>query len=431
MLLLLVACGRYPEIEVQATISEDISTIVQLSWTNPEPLSTRVRYGVDGDTSLRSTTLVSGESGSMNLLGLPPDREVSFEVVEAESEEVLGKGSITTGTMPGTLRSLDTDPAKECWDGWILTTFLGAASGPVMLNPEGKLVWWHEENPELLATRARLSADGQWITYIATERTTVIDTAELVRVSIDGSTEERFEIPGLHHDFVEMPDGKLAVLSQDTRTIDDQELVGDRILEVAEDGTFTEVWNIFDDWTEAGPETNLDDTSPNWSHANVLQYNEAEDAWYMSFRNFNAIAKVGRGDRQVEWVLGGVLSDFTLTGDELDGFEGQHGFEMTADGIVVMDDRSPPSRFSRMVEYSLDFSSMKATFKSEYHPKPEIATTVLGDVDRLENGNTLVMFSTAGELNCLNDKAEVLWRGTGYTGYAMGYIQHLDSLYPQ
>ncbi len=431
MILLFLACGRYPEIEVQATLSEDISTIVQLSWVNPESLSTVVHYGVEGDTSLHSPTLAAGENGSMNLLGLAPDQEVSFQVVEVESEEVLGEGSITTGTMPGTLRSLETGPAKDCWDGLILTTYLGAAVGPIVLNPDGKLVWWHEENPELLATRARLSADGKWITYIATERTTVIDTAELVRVSIDGSTEERIEIPGLHHDFVEMPDGKLAVLSQDTRSIDGQELVGDRILEVAEDGTFTEVWNIFDDWTEAGPETNLDDTSPNWSHANVLHYNEAEDAWYLSFRNFNSIAKVGRSDRQVQWVLGGVLSDFSIEGDELNGFEGQHGFELTDDGIVILDDRTPPSRFSRMVEYGLDFTDMKATFKSEYHPRPEIATTVLGDVDRLENGNTLVMFSTAGQLNCLDGSGELQWQGTGAAAYAMGYIQHLDNLYAQ
>jgi Arylsulfotransferase (ASST) len=430
MILLFLACGRYPEIEVQATLSPDISTIVQLSWTNPEALATQVRYGVDGDTSMLSPALAVGETGGINLLGLAPDREVSFEVVEVESEEVLGTGSITTGTMPGSLRSLEVGPAKDCWDGLILTTYLGAAVGPIVLNPDGKLVWWHEEDPLLIATRARLSADGQWITYIATERTTVIDTAELVRVSIDGSTVVRLEIPGLHHDFVELPDGKMAVLSQDTRKIGGKDLVGDRILEVAEDGSFTEVWNIFDDWPEAGPETNLDDSSPNWSHANVLHYDEAEDAWYMSFRNFNAIAKVGRSDRQMKWVLGGVLSDFSIEGDSLNGFEGQHGFEMTADGIVVMDDRSPPSRFSRMVEYDLDFSSMKATFKSEYHPKPEIATTVLGDVDRLENGNTLVMFSTAGELNCLDSNAEVLWRGTGATGYAMGYIQRMDSLYP-
>jgi hypothetical protein len=151
----------------------------------------------------------------------------------------------------------------------------------------------------------------------------------------------------------------------------------------------------------------------------------------MSFRNFGAIVKVNRSTRGVEWVLGGALSDYTISDDPNGQFVKEHQFEVFEDesGIVVFDDRDAQQGWSRAVEYSLDSGSNEARQVWEYKTDPLIQSVVLGDVDRLENGNTIVMFSTAGQLDVVNDQGQVLWRLNTDLGNAMGYFERVDSLY--
>lgn len=67
----------------------------------------------------------------------------------------------------------------------------------------------------------------------------------------------------------------------------------------------------------------------------------------------------------------------------------------------------------------------------DYRAKPNVQSVVLGDVDRLENGNSMFCFSTAGQIDVIDPDKKLLWRMTAPMGYALGYFQQVDSLYPE
>lgn len=365
LLFLLFACQCGPKLSLDATLDENIGTVIHVSWTNPSPVASYIRFGTEDNLNHRTGTLAD-DASTANLIGMPTDTEVFFELVQADNDKVLGDGSIRTGTLPAdyTPYSVENPGKASAWNGYVVTESLGSVTGPIILDEAGNIVWWWQDSPDLITTAALISADRQSIWYITNPQTTVVETGELVRVALDGSGEERFEIPGVHHDFVEMPDGTMTLLSQDTRQKDDvADAVGDRLLNVAADGTYTEVWNIFDDWSEISWDITRDPKSPNWSHANVLHYSEADDAYYMSFRNFESIVKIDRESRTTQWVLGGELTDFSFVGDEEGQFQKQHGFELLPDGILIFDDGDAKRGWSRGVEYTLDFNAMTATLR--------------------------------------------------------------------
>lgn len=431
VLLLLVACqNSKTQLPIEATVNPNIASIIHLAWEGSEDLSTYVRFGTEGNLS-HQTPAVDGQS-SVDLLGMPADTDVFFELVDAADDGVIGSGNLRNGTLPAdyTPYTVDQPGKNPGWDGYLVSTSLASVSGPIILDNAGNIVWWWPDNADLITTSVTLSADGQSVWYITNPQTTVIETGELVRVAIDGSSEERFELPGVHHDFVEMPDGTITLLSQDTREWDGHaDTVGDRLLNVAADGTYTEIWNIFDDWPDTPWDITHDEKSPNWSHSNKISYDANEDVWYLSFRNFDSIVKMDGASKQVLWHLGGDLSDFTFVDDPKGQFDKQHGFEVLPTGILVFDDGSPSRGWSRAVEYDLDETAKTATMVMDYRSDPLRQSLVLGDVERLENGNTIVGFSTAGQIDVVDSNEKLLWRLSASMGYAIGYLQHVDSLY--
>ncbi len=437
MLLFLIACkaDKISSDDITVTVSEEVTSILSISWPNDEARATYVRFGAEGDLRYRTPTGGVEESGSAMLLGMPPSTEVFFEIVDAESDEVLGAASAENGALPAAFAPLTATGSGKSYDGFVATTVLGQTSGPVIFDDTGAHVWWFDDTADWVASGARLSADRQWVIYTNQPKSTVVDQGELVKVSIDGKTVERYTVPGCHHDFAEMPDGSIVVLSQDTRTIEGvdgpHEAVGDQLISVAPDGTQTVVWNIFDDWPEAVWETNVEDDSVNWSHGNAIDYDAATDAWRISFRNFNSIASFDAQSGDVQWVLNGQLSDWTLVTDERDAFIKQHQFEVLDGSILLIDDGDVNRGWSRAVEFSLPEGGGQAEEIWSWKPRPEIQTTVLGDVDRLEDGSTLVMHSTAGQLATITEGGDVRWQLNADLGTGLGYFQRVDSLYGQ
>ena len=54
----------------------------------------------------------------------------------------------------------------------------------------------------------------------------------------------------------------------------------------------------------------------------------------------------------------------------------------------------------------------------------------VGDVHRFDSGNTMVAFSTGGQLDEIDADGELVWRLNLDLGGAVGYVLAVDSLYP-
>lgn len=157
-------------------------------------------------------------------------------------------------------------------------------------------------------------------------------------------------------------------------------------------------WNYFSiaDWIEP----TCCSPAGDYDHPNVLDF--APDSNYvMSFRNFGAIDKVDRYTGKIIWQIGGRQSTFTILNDPLGFFSGQHNPHFLPNGDLMVYDnglRHTPQH-TRAVEYAIDEVHKTATMVWEYEPQPMVFTSFIGSSQRLSNGNTLVGFGAAGQLD--------------------------------
>jgi outer membrane protein assembly factor BamB len=148
-------------------------------------------------------------------------------------------------------------------------------------------------------------------------------------------------------------------------------------------------------------------------HANALTIDPNDGNYLVSFRNLDAVIKLDARTGAVLWQLGGVQNQFTIIGDPLGGFQGQHFVRVLDDGNLLFFDNGlhhAPAE-SRAVEYRLDTQAMTATLVWQFRHTPAIFTPVVGSVERLASGNTLVAFANAGVVDEVTPDGSVVWEG--------------------
>lgn len=391
-----------------------------------------VRYGLDRDLGLEAPAWPADGGGyEAWLLGLAPEVAVWFEpVVDVEGRQVeAALTRIDTGPAPPELPDTEVlaDDLAEVDRGFLVATIINSPPAAVILDREGNYVWWHLLAHEGVAsTRAHLSVDRRAVVYRHNVQDG--DPLGLVRVSLDGGEVEEMPLDNEHHDFVELPGGSYALLAQDVREVEGEEIVGDKVVERAPDGTLTDLWTAWDH-LDADPETGTD---PLWgfAHANALDHDPDEDALYVSCRRLNTIFKIDRQTGDCLWQLGGKDSDFVLPDGGTTFFERQHQFHVWDDGIVVFDNGSFERMESWAVEYALDEASGEAELTRIYSSDPPLYIYALGDASLLPSGNSLVSYSIAGQTDIVTPDGDRLWRLKMAIGGALGYATWVDSLYP-
>ena len=316
----------------------------------------------------------------------------------------------------------------EGHDQFTLVSILGTTTAVTIINPQGEIVWYHTDGRELDIYRVRLSIDGTTLLYNAASVSgDPADDSELVRVALDGSESSSIPVPLLAHDFVELPDGTLAAIVVEYRDFEGASLRGDKIVEIDPDGELTTVWSAWDCFDPAAVKG--DDIEHGWTFANALDYHPAEDAYYLGMRNFSSITKIDRESGDCEWVLG-------LAASTIDFAEGsarflhQHQFDLHGDHILVLDNDGTPGNESRVLEYELDLEANLATEVWSYTADPSVYTLVLGESTRLNNGDTFVNWSAAGQLERVTADGESIWKLNTAAGFVFGYHTLAKSLYP-
>ena len=138
-----------------------------------------------------------------------------------------------------------------------------------------------------------------------------------------------------------------------------------------------------------------------WMHANSLQVTPA-GMMLMSVRHLDTALAIPMQLDRIAWRAGGLRSDFSFPNPS-DRFYHQHYLRMLQNGNLLLMDNgngrpvSEGGQYSRALELALDWDSMTATRVWEYrHPAGEVGaykySDKVGSVQRLENGNTLVLF---------------------------------------
>jgi hypothetical protein len=425
-----LSCGesdawRKPS-DVRAEVAADIATVVRVSWRTDEPSVGYVEYGpeleLDFSTPLETTP---SRSHSQVLLGLTADTAYSFRVVSWDGREAGASTiqSVRTGALPSQLPAFEQKGSGL--EGFVIVPFQGKNAGVAILDADGRVVWYHEEASGLSPFRARLSADMDSVLYNLTEvGPASSEESAIVRVALDGSAVSSTPVPFLAHDFLELPDGKLAALRVDW---DENGVRGDSIVELDGDGEITQVWSAFDCFDPALDVG--DDSASAWTYANALDYVDSdepqESAYYVGLRNFGSIAKVRRETGECAWVLGTTAASLELAQGSRPLVH-PSGFDVYSNRLLVMDN-GLESEASRVVEYEVDLEAGTVSERESY-PEPNGAFIgELGSVTRLVNGSWFVNWASAGRIELVEDGAAI-WELSAENA-ALGYHALAETLY--
>lgn len=227
--------------------------------------------------------------------------------------------------------------------------------------------------------------------------TTAIDT---LQASVGGTD---------FHECKVLPNGNYLLLAALPRKVDMSRLVQggfdtatvlDAVIEEQEpDGDVIWRWNSKDHTSILDVTRGIDLKAPSidYIHVNSL-HKDADGNILISMRNFDEIGKIDRATGSFIWRLGGSESknnQFTWQNDTIDGFRGfsrQHSVVRTAaDRILIMDNGGlKPTEYSRAVEYQIDEQAKTVRRVWQYRPTPDIVARVMGSVERLSNGGTLI-----------------------------------------
>jgi hypothetical protein len=138
-----------------------------------------------------------------------------------------------------------------------------------------------------------------------------------------------------------------------------------------------------------------------WTHMNSVDM-DTDGNIIISSRHFNEITKISRTDSSVIWRMGGKRNQFTFINDSIQ-FRGQHDFRRLPNGHVTLFDngRSNPLHPAIAKEYVLDEINMTAELIWYHMEADSIYSTSQGNVQRLDNGNTLISWGTLQNENAV------------------------------
>ena len=436
-----LGCQRV-DIEVDPTIriAEEIPTVVSVEWpvVSQGATGALVEFGPDSSYG-RLVPAEIGDDGvaRATLLGLKQDTEYHLRPVEVagSTHMVAGDESLTTGLLQPDLANLELELLDEemAHGGFMVTSLLSQPSAAVIIDADGDYVWAHQLSVDwdsLVIPRVHLSEVGPWVVYHAAATALVGEDDEsvdrlLVRVSLDGAEEQTVSVRSAHHDFAELGDGSCAVLVRDRQSVDGEMIEGDQVVRAHFDGRTEQLWTIWD-YTEYDPDTVEEIDGFGWSHANAIQV-EGDDLM-VSLSNLDSIVRFDRSTGQETWTLGGLSSDFaTPTGDTI-LFQRQHQFKLADDRIVVFDNGLVGNLVSRVVEYELDEQAGQAALVWEHRNEPVAYTPALGDVWQLPGGDTLVTWSSQGQVDQVTDAGEIVWQLRADLGAGIGYLDWHEEL---
>lgn len=207
----------------------------------------------------------------------------------------------------------------------------------------------------------------------------------LVETDLLGKVYKEYVIPGgVHHDFVEMPNGNLLVAS-DAR---DLSSVEDCIIEIDRE-TGEAVYELdMKDLLNPKDGGSINRTDEDWFHNNGIWYEEESDTILLSARHVDAVIGINKTEKTISYILGDpdgwTDADpslfFTPKGDNFEWQYAQHQISVRPDGTIMMFDngagRTKTTKkeqevtgddvYSRVVTYKADTENMTIEQVFEY-----------------------------------------------------------------
>ena len=165
-------------------------------------------------------------------------------------------------------------------------------------------------------------------------------------------------------------------------------------------------------------------------HPNSIHYYAADDSYTIGDTNPSLYVKITR-QGQLVWQLGG-----SNPKDPSKFFQVEppwlhnHGHQLLPDGTFLLFNSNNGSA-EKVLGFKLDPASMTASQVLSYAPTNNAISFVLGDVQRLPNGNILVTYAYSGEFHEITPSGELvaILRANPRGTMVLGYSAFRETLY--
>jgi hypothetical protein len=411
--------------QIAATVSAVIPTVGLVDWstdlagltgaridfTLDHPRADQINTGSGGPID------ISGTTHRALMLGLKPGRPYIYRITATAGGTtcVSQDQKLTTGAVaPPTILTRTSAHAAAQARGFIIATggvpWSGSGSAPqkvYIIDADGDVVW--SVDAPVQACRALMDWSGATM-WMLESNPSGPSTGEMRRVGMDGTGAQSISaLAKGHHDFAVLPGGAVAALVY----TGDKSASSD-VIEYSPDGTQKTVLRL-DAHVYKMNGTAL-------FHANALRYDATDDSYTVGDRDAQLLLKITR-QGSVLWQIGqsctGSLAPKCAV---ITTWGTVHGHQVLDDGDLLTFHNGDNTSMSPAIEYSLtEGTTTLATQQAWSYVGPSVSSQVLGDVQRLPNGNTLVTYSTAGviqEVTPPGDLVQTITDGTfGYTSF--------------
>jgi hypothetical protein len=393
-----------------------------IEFTLDDPPPGTINVGSGGQVS------VDGTTHRALMLGMKAQRTYTYRIV--------AKGGSTTCTSPD--QSFTTGAAVDAPTvtrtvmnaaaqarGFIVTSG-GYGAGwqdAYIIDADGDIVWWAPSPPS--CGRALMDWEGQnmWMLYVDFP---VMNNGIVTSVAMDGTGMSTLQpympYAFAHHDLAAAPGGVVAFLVWAGTVGMESTLV-----ERSPDGTLRTVANL--DASTFGP-VNTE------FHANSVMYHPTDDTYTVSDLYAQEYVKISR-QGQVLWQLrqnckGSIAPKCAASSN----IAHQHGHHLLDDGHFLFFSADSITQ-GPVYEYTLTESATTLVANQVWtYTADGIGSDILGDIQRLPNGNTLIDYSQHGEMRELSPTGDIVQvlEATGpkpiTTGYyTFGYMNFRETLY--
>jgi hypothetical protein len=402
---------------ITPSLSERIPTVGIVEFTTDLVGMTEARIEFGRDTSYGMTAPVDLTATNYRtlLLGMKPVTMYHYRIVaSAPSGQCTGADNmIETGARANTLPTftVDTMNAAALSPGFLLTgqyQGAGMTGAPAfIIDADGDFVWWHFPGGTQ-KTNVRMSYDGKHM-WIQNANVPESEGATVHRVSMDGMTVEDLsdDFEGANHQFTVLPDETVVFYAYN------QSAGCDDIKARSPSGDVRTIINSAMAHGAGGP-----------CHVNAIEYSPMDETVVFSDLDNNNYTKVTL-DGEVVWILGGSTSDFTGMPAQ---WQRQHGIDVLGlDRFLIFNNGPMGSGASVVFEILLDLQAMTATRPWSYTPMGVGNNLIMGDTQRLANGNTVIAYSAEGVIHEVNAQGQLLQEISSTATF--GYIQKRATLY--
>lgn len=329
--------GATVEVQFGASMNYGLNT-----WTQPAP--------ADGGAV---TILVAGMRAStayhmQALIHLPDGTQV------ADTDHAF-----TTGALPAPISNITVQQTAGVTPapGVELLCLLPPADNrgelaAVVTDLSGNVIWYYDIGPGLWPFPMKLLPNGHMLVVASPVTGTGLEGDEVREVDLAGNVITRitssqvdaglaslgasFEIAGLHHDILQLPNGHFILLVNNEETFNNKPglppgtvVLGDALVDWDPQKGAVWYWSAFDHFDVSRIPYGIANGVSDWTHANAVTYSPDDGNLILSMRDQNWIVKInyqnGAGDGSVLWRFG-YQGDFTLPAGEapIDWNYGQH-----------------------------------------------------------------------------------------------------------